>query len=578
MLNKELNKKYFIEIEIISPVCIGAGADKDWTRNLDFIVQNDKVYKLNLRKMLRPDSGIDSKKLSSLFQNEDKKGIWGLVENKVNDISEAVFEVSPLPQSDIKSCVKNELSGRPIIPGSSLKGAIRSVLFKELKNKGQNNEKAVFGDSDEGTEFMRFIKISDVEFDKTGLVNTKIFNLRSLGGGKFGGGWKHRVNETGETFKPYGFNTFYEVLMPGEKAYGSLMFSESQFNLLGEGKQVKGSAKRNFLNINNLFASINHHTAEYLQKELDFFGKYPTDKTEEICDALYDICNQLEQLSDSSCILKMAVGSGFHLITGDWMFDDFSINGIESNNGRSRGCLDGKKSAKSRKIAIWRNQYSLMGFIKLRLMTEEEVSVYEQKRIDDLKKKDEIMEERRKQKELELMLLQKKEEYKRLIELAKEEQNIYEAKKKYEEAAVFYPEGNEHEKRIKELEKKIETEQQELQLKVQREQQEQERKENEEMLIKNGLVFLDEQRDGKYLVKDLKGAINRIERWLKKSGFDSVPQDQEALLITALKRLYASEKSRDLKKWETISSPYWKSIEKVVADGRVQEIFEMIVK
>lgn len=577
MLNKELNKKYFIEIEVISPVCIGAGADKDWKKNLDFIVQKGKVYKLNLRKMLRPDSGIAPDKLSSFLQNKDEKGIWGLLESKINDVSEAVFDVSTLPENGIKCCVKNELFGKPIIPGSSLKGAIRSILFKELKDKGKNEEKEVFGDSNEGSEFMRFIKISDVEFDKTGLVNTKIFNLRSLGGTRLGGGWKHNSHETGENFKPNGFNTFYEALMPGEKACGSLMLSENLFDLFGEKKQVKGGDKRKILNIDNLFTLINHHTAEYLKKEQDFFEKYCIDKTEEICEALYDIRNQIEQLPASSCILKMAVGSGFHAITGDWMFDDFSIDEIKSNGKQSRGCFQGKDSAKSRKVAIWKDRFSLMGFIKLRVMSAEEVVAYEKKRIAALKKWDEIFEERRQLKELKIMSQKQKDEYKQLIKQAGEEQDIHEALKKYRQAAEFYPKGDEHEKLIKKLEEQIKMEQARLQLEEQRDKLEEKRKEKEANLITNGLVFLEEQRNGKYVVNDLKGAISRIERWLKKSKNDYVPQDQEPLLITTLKRLYASEKSRDLKKWETVSSSYWKNIEKVVVKGRVQDIFEVIV-
>lgn len=575
MLDKEdLNKKYFIEIEVISPVSIGAGTDKDWMKNLDFVVKNGKVYKLNFRKMLRPDSGIEVDKLSASLQDKDEKRIWNLLESKVNDISEAVFEVSSSPKDCIKSQVKNELSGKPIIPGSSLKGAIRSVLFKELKDKGKNSEKDVFGDSDTGSEFMRFIKISDVEFDKTGLVNTKIFNLRSLGNKRFGGGWKHGANETGEEFKPNGFNTFYEVLLPGEKACGSLMFSECLFDKFGEEKQVKGDVKRKYLDVNNLFDLINRHTIEYLRKELDFFEKYSADKTEEICDALHDICSQIEQLPKSSCILKMAVGSGFHSITGDWIFDDYSIDEIKSH----RGCFQGIESAKSRKVAFGKNQFSLMGFVKLRVMSDEEVCAYEQKREYDLKKQEQIREEKRKQKEQEILLQQTKIKYRQLIKIAEGEQNPHEALMKYKQAAAFYPEGDAHDKPLKELEKRLEMEQAELLRQSEMVKAEQERKDNEEKFIANGLAFLDEQRGDMYLVNDLKGAISRIERWLKKSRIDSIPQEQEALLVATLKRLYISEKKRDLKKWETLSSPYWKSIEKVVADGRVHEIFRMIVK
>jgi hypothetical protein len=63
-----------------------------------------------------------------------------------------------------------------------------------------------------------------------------------------------------------------------------------------------------------------------------------------------------------SCILKMAAGSGFHSITGDWQFDDYSIDGVDTSRKISRGTLKNVKSAKSRKIAILNdNEFTLMG-------------------------------------------------------------------------------------------------------------------------------------------------------------------------------------------------------------------------
>jgi CRISPR/Cas system CSM-associated protein Csm5 (group 7 of RAMP superfamily) len=63
--------------------------------------------------------------------------------------------------NDIKSFIKNELTNKPIIPGSSLKGAVRSVILEYLlqgKKPQRLNEKDYFGDSNKGDELMRFIK------------------------------------------------------------------------------------------------------------------------------------------------------------------------------------------------------------------------------------------------------------------------------------------------------------------------------------------------------------------------------------------------------------------------------------
>ena len=82
------------------------------------------------------------------------------------------------------------------------------------------------------------------------------------------------------------------------------------------------------------------------------------------------------------CILKMSAGSGFHSITGDWQFDDYSIDSISlRKNGKTERSYGfdkmGKlsKSAKSRKIAINGDSLSLMGFVKIRPVSEADIEV-----------------------------------------------------------------------------------------------------------------------------------------------------------------------------------------------------------
>ena len=111
------------------------------------------------------------------------------------------------------------MNDKPVLVGSSLKGAIRSVLFKKLDAKSKDG-KEVFGSSLVGDEFMRFVKVADAEFQDTTLLNTKIFNLQKKAG--WIGGWKHGQQETGSDFRPTGFNTIYECLIPGSVSYSSI--------------------------------------------------------------------------------------------------------------------------------------------------------------------------------------------------------------------------------------------------------------------------------------------------------------------------------------------------------------------
>lgn len=581
---EKLNKKYPIEIEIVTPVSIGGGADKDWVNGLDFVVSGKKIYKLNLHRMFQQDSGIDVEQLLPLFERKDKLGLLRLLGNKLDNVSDAMFEMTFSFANDIKTFIKNELSGKPIIPGSSLKGAVRSVLFKKLKNVGQDKERAVFGISDKGDEYMRFIKFSDVEFDKTELVNSKIFNLRRGENPRtFVGGWKHSGRETTSTFKPSGFNTIYEALMPGQKADGVILLSDKMFDSFykstADVKRFKVEDKRNLLDVFNLFQNINDYTKAYLDKEINFFQKYSTDRVDAILNSLYEIRSRLKSLPASSCIMKMAVGSGFHSITGDWQFDDYSIDEVRSQ-GRNRGCFKNQPSAKSRKIAITKDSFSLMGFVQLRLLSVEEIQAKEQEQKIRFEKIEQLRKEEEEKRKKEYERQENRNKYNVLIQGAKlcEERGDKEvALSKYKAAAVIYPEGGLHELPIQGIEQFFKRQLEKINLDKENEKAERERLQRQQDFVAGGLAFLVEERDGKFIVKDVKTAISRIENWLKKSDCQYVPMNQEAILIQTLIRLYKTEKKRELKRWEKVSEGNWRSISKIVSQERIQEIFNAVM-
>lgn len=380
-----INEKYNIEITVLSPLSIGAGADKDLVKGVDFIVKDKKVYLLNLKKMI--ENGVDIQSLTTYFADKNAGAVLKMVEGKLNAVSDTQFDLPSNSDIDIKSFIKNELSGKPIIPGSSLKGAVRSVILDYLlagqKIVNSKEEKTYFGDSTKGDELMRFIKFSDAEFDETALVNTKIFNLYGSGN-SWQGGWKHSGRETAKNYQATGFNTLYESILPEQKGLCSIMFSKVLFDRIEN--HIKKTEKERLFSIIELFEIINRHTKNYIKKEIAFFKKYSTDKTDEIIKSLEYLATQIPK-DNSSCVLKMSAGSGFHSITGDWQYDDYIETGIWNS---------GKRKYKSRKIAIHNDCFSLMGFVKLQPISEEE---YEKRREIRVEKERQISEERQAEQE-----------------------------------------------------------------------------------------------------------------------------------------------------------------------------------
>ncbi len=372
------DKKYHIELKVLTPLSVGAGNDNDWIKGLDFIQKDRKVYVLDLKKAA--SQGVSIENVTNLFLKYDDSGISQLLGNRIENASRFIFHSPVSTTNNIKTFLRTQLFDKPIVPGSSVKGAIRSALFKHLRSSEKTNVE-VFGSMKDGTDFMRFIRISDIEMPSTILVNTKIFNLRKDGANWYGG-WKHgNTNREGDShtdnnYKPIGFNTLYECVEPGMLGYGNFVIASNAYDLLAKhtSAHIPHQKEKNKLmtgTIRDLFMAVNMVTKEYLEKEKAFFETYTADRSEEILRSISKLLS-LIPADGSSCLLKMSAGVGFHSITGDWQYDDFCKTGLWED-----GKNFGKKKYKSRKVANYRDQLMLMGFIKLRLLTENEAQTIE---------------------------------------------------------------------------------------------------------------------------------------------------------------------------------------------------------
>lgn len=386
--------RYKIKLEVLTPTTIGIGAENDWLNGMDYVVKDNTLYHLDMRRMV--SAGIDVNRLSSLILKEGltTEDIKMLIPySKLDTISDFQIPVKSAVGNikSVKPCLRNQLSGNALLAGSSLKGAISSILFALWKEKGQTDLAQVFGNSAKGENFMRFIRIGDFEFGKssTEIVNTKVFNLRKGNNADWIGGWKQANNRNNPNsnnvheLNPTQFNTIYECLGIKSIAEGIITFDEKQFELalknnitipnssnkkeLFYGTQIEGSNAWE-----KLCYVINEHTLDYLEKEIAFIEQYAKNEnaqdSEKIIDTINGVWDSANDATDSgtSCVLRMAMGSGFHSITGDWQFDDYTNEEL----GMGRGPRHNGNLPKSRKIAIRNGQFLPMGFVKLSLVEE----------------------------------------------------------------------------------------------------------------------------------------------------------------------------------------------------------------
>lgn len=367
-----VNLKYNVTAEVLTPLSVGQGSEKDWVEGIDYVVKNDMMYHLDLSKMYA--AGIDMERVANLFQKQDAKGVRLLIGEKLEQVSDFKMPMTCHSSNPIKTFFRNQLTNHPVLPGSSLKGAIRSVLFTYLRDNERDNT-SVFGNMKDGSDFMRFIRVGDFEFParSTELVNTKIYNLEQSQRA-WRGAWKHSAHETTSDFDEYGFNTVYECLPFGAKTHGSFMLAKHLFDLLLTHHITISHQDKKQQILNNpkeyLCRIINEHTKRYLEKELQFFKKYAEGENsyylteeEEFLGSIPTLLDTIENLQPNECVIKLSAGAGFHSITGDWQFDDYVSGVLDQKRNK-----DGAKP-KSRKIAITQEGentfFDLMGFVKL---------------------------------------------------------------------------------------------------------------------------------------------------------------------------------------------------------------------
>ncbi len=569
-----VNNKYNFEIEVLSPLSIGAGAEKDWVRGVDFVVEKSRLYRLNLKKLVANGVKIDD--LTTYFAKKDEAGIKSRIAGKLEEVSDFSMPFPAETDNDIKSFTKNQLSGRPVLAGSSFKGALRSILFDYLGGNAKNSQE-VFGSAVKGDEFMRFIKISDAEFDGTNLVNTKIFNLQNKG--EWIGGWKHQQAQTTSKFSPVGFNTLYECLMPGQVSFLSIMTSAKMFDNIRN--HVQFDKKRAILanDISFLFGIINNHTKDYLTKEKTFFEKYNTDKTAAIIESINKLLKMIPS-DNSYCIMKMSAGSGFHSITGDWQFDDFANGQFDRKRADKKDLFKaGSVLPKSRKIALHNGQFSLMGFVKLRAISDEDFKT-------ELKKQESIrlakIEENKRQAEAILqadkLQKEKEEKYKSLVTKAQElyeSNDIENAQIACEESAKLCPNLTHH-KSIKELiELKIKQMEADKQAKIAAQQAIAEQEQRKADRLAAGLSFLLEKKVGidELKISELSNGVGRINQFLKKNADYVITGKDKNAVGEWLKLLPKPTKKADKREYEDFSSKSWKFLINIFSDNIVTQWF-----
>ena len=400
------NLGYNLKLDIITPLYIGGTKENTWEHGFDYFYEDKNVLVVNRREFFqllverKPNPEFDHFETSDSLMDQYLAIQSSLKSDKllhfIRDSLSQESHTKPLPLQKlnpsyyfsyfpgwkISPFVRNGL-GSPYIPGSSLKGAIRSALFHSLKgskkyeDEDENNkdriEELVLGRF--SSSHTRYLQISDVMLASPNLTicEMNVWYLKPIRANEFRSFYKKKF-KTESKFKVIlesltsidsSSNLRINVLQPFLELLEEKV-TDSEVKEKIEGlrlNRLRPTFHRNDP-LSRLFCHINRCTYNHLNRELQFFSANAQNpENQALIQLIQDELLPETKMKDS-CLLRIGQGAGFHSTTGDWRFEDHLstlLNPDHLNINRKKG----PTKYKTRKIIQTPEGPRLMGFIRL---------------------------------------------------------------------------------------------------------------------------------------------------------------------------------------------------------------------
>lgn len=375
-----INTSQTYRIRILSPVHIGSG--HKYLKGIDFIddrasrrtgiVDLSEIHHLiaNNKDAINRLAEIDGRN----YKIEDFLRDFH-IESKLRNIRYYPFTVYA---REILEFQRNGL-GVPQIPGSSLKGSIRSALlhhlFQNLQKSEQNKlldtihagtkdkfaddriVEYIFGEKP-NTDFMKAFVVTDVNFES---ANVDLGLAQVLSATK-DAQWRWKTIGRNN----YPMSLSFEHLKNDSSSETTVRLNDYFINNPSARRELKFEQKAP-RDMNTMNQVINDFSRALIQKELNFLYQYDAD------DRLRNITGFYEDLArhfpndTQGCIMRLGWGSGWTSMTGN-ILDDFGNYLTEFRKWFRMGRA-GFDFPKSRKIIMrGRNPVNVPGWIRMEMI------------------------------------------------------------------------------------------------------------------------------------------------------------------------------------------------------------------
>lgn len=374
-----------VKIETLTPVHIGSG--NLLQNNIDFVIERKDgdsfIYKIDDRKVLNLIGVENIDKWIAMIEKKEPAFNFFKQHSSYSSYKDfsnqrvTCFANNIKPNDTIKEIVYNGM-GLPYIPGSSIKGAIRTsilaALTKNMKdlddiiflknrfgqfvtNRMGNNivsgeaiEKELFGNNP-NSDIFRFIRVGDAYFDNQSVIATKMINLNI------------RVNKDSlwDESKPQ----IIEAIAEEEHTNIEINIAREYYRKVKSEFRDLGHMPSEIQSLDSMFLLINEHTRSLVQTEIDYWSEISKDK--EHGEAYIELMEKLLKIIDNcdrgkSCVLRVGHASGWRFITGAWTESLNSFNQVIDSSRPNNNRYMNYDFPKSRRIDDYGDA---MGFVKL---------------------------------------------------------------------------------------------------------------------------------------------------------------------------------------------------------------------
>lgn len=264
--------------------------------------------------------------------------------------------------------------GKPYIPGSSIKGAIRTAVLATLANKrsgldakvkdfkGKINANTIESEllgKDPNSDIFRFLQVGDAIFGDNYEVAIRMVNINERPKKGF---WDESKQQLIEAISPEDSAEFQMKLNPEYYT-----FAKANWPRLQKTSSI-GELPTEMKSMAPLFQLINQHTKSLIESEIEYWqDKKDEDESESVTtyiEKMSAILNVVKSCKNGKeCVLRLGHGSGWRFITGAWTenFDNFYSVVVPASRPKNTYYQD-FDFPKSRRVD---DQCELLGFVKL---------------------------------------------------------------------------------------------------------------------------------------------------------------------------------------------------------------------